>query len=451
MVLTTGSTRRTFLKAVGAATAGTVAAPYVKTAGSAGRLRLGVIDHWVPGTNEVLRQILERWGEANHVEVTVDFITTIGNKLLLTAQAESRAGSGHDIFALEFHMVPMFKHRLIAVDDVVDDIVAAYGPIAELSRQAAFLDGAWRGGPSPAMNASAATVARRDLFLEHAGIDLTELFPASDSRDPAKVDGWDWEAFGKAATALHAAGRPVGAAISPVTDSSAWLAQLFASYGAAMVDEQGEIAADSDAVREALEYLTRLTEVMPDSVYAWDDASNNRWIISGTGSAIFNPPSAWAVAKRDSPDVARHLWHCDVPRGPAGRFRAFNSIFWGIWDFSENQSAARDLLRYVAEPEVVVAMLEASQGYDLPLIASHYDRTTVWAEAGPPAGGLYNYALRGDERTLTDGYPAPPEIAARISLQRVVPNLVARVTQGGESFDDAIGWAENELEGVLRS
>ena len=96
-------------------------------------------------------------------------------------------------------------------------------------------------------------------------------------------------------------------------------------------------------------------------------------------------------------------------------------------------------------------MLEASQGYDLPLIASHYDRTAVWAEAGPPAGGLYNYALRGDERTLTDGYPAPPEIAARISLQRVVPNLVARVTQGGESFDDAIGWAENELEGVLRS
>ena len=51
---------------------------------------------------------------------------------------------------------------------------------------------------------------------------------------------------------------------------------------------------------------------------------------------------------------------------------------------------------------------------------------------------------------MTDGYPAPPEIAARISMQRIVPNLVARVTQGGETFDDAIGWAANELEGVLR-
>ena len=450
MALSAGRTRRNVLKAIGASAAGALGAPYVKTAGSAGRLRLGVIDHWVPGANAALRRVLSRWGEANHVEVTIDFITTIGNKLLLTAQAESRAGSGHDIFALEFHMVPTFKRRLVAVDDVVEDIVAAHGPIAELSRQAAFLDGAWRGGPAPAMNASAATVARRDLFLEHAGIDLTEWFPAGDSRDPAKVGRWDWETFGEAAAALHAAGRPVGAAISPVTDSSAWLAQLFASYGAAMVNAQGEIAADSDAVREALEYLTRLAAVMPDSVYAWDDASNNRWLISGTGSAIFNPPSAWAVAKRDSPDVARHLWHCDVPRGPAGRFRAFNSVFWGIWDFSENQPAARDLLRYVAEPEVVVAMLEASQGYDLPLLASHYGRTTVWADAGPPAGGLYNYALRGDERTVTDGYPAPPEIAARISMQRIVPNLVARVTQGGETVDDAIGWAANELEGVLR-
>ena len=450
MALTAGRTRRHVLKAVGASAAGALAAPYVKTAGSAGRLRLGVIDHWVPGTNEVLQRILSRWGETNNVEVTVDFITTIGNKLLLTAQAESRAGSGHDIYALEFQMVPMFKHRLVAVDDVVEDVISTHGPIANISRQAAFLDGAWKAGPSPASTASAATVARRDLFLAHAGIDLTEWFPAGDARDPALVDRWDWESFSDAAGALHAAGRPVGAAIAPVTDSSAWLAQLFASYGAAVVDESGDIAADSDAVREVLAYLTRLTEFMPDSVYAWDDASNNRWIISGAGSAIFNPPSAWAVAKRDNPDVARHLWHCDAPRGPIGRFRAFNSVFWGIWDFSENQSAARDLLRYVAEPEVVVATLEASQGYDLPLFRSHYDRTRVWAEAGPPVGGLYNYALRGDERTVTDGYPAPPEIAARISTQRVVPNLVARVTQGGDSFEDAISWAENELEGVLR-
>ena len=189
---------------------------------------------------------------------------------------------------------------------------------------------------------------------------------------------------------------------------------------------------------------------MPDSVYAWDDASNNRWLISGEGGAIFNPPSAWAVAKRDNPGVARHIWHFDVPRGPVGRFRAFTSFFWGIWDFSENQSAARDLLRYVAQPEVVTQMLRASQGFDLPMIRSHYNHSQVWAEAEPPAGVLYNYAMLGDERTVFAGYPAPPEIGARIATQQILPTLAALVTQGGETINDAIGWAENELEGVLR-
>ena len=444
------ASRRTFIKTAGAAAAGALAAPYVKTAHSAGKLKLGLWDHWVPGANAALEQIVTGWGEANGVEVTVDFITSIGNKLLLTAQAESRAGSGHDVYSHAFAMVPLFKHRLVALDDVVEDILATQGPIAEISRFSAFLDGAWRGSPSPTGTLSYPTVARRDLFLEHGGIDLTELFPAGGARDPAKVDGWDWEAFLRAAAGLHAAGRSFGAPLAATPDGSAWLAHLFASYGAALVDEQGDVVAGSDAVREVLEYLVRLAEFMPDSVYAWDDASNNRWLISGEGGAIFNPPSAWAVAKRDNPDVARHVWHCDVPRGPAGRFRAFTSFFWGIWDFSENQSAARDLLRYVAEPAVVSTMLQASQGFDLPMIRSHYDHSNVWAEAEPPAGVLHNYAMLGDERTVFAGYPAPPEIGARIATQQILPTLAARVTQGGESIGDAVGWAENELEGVLR-
>ena len=444
------ASRRTFLQSAGAAAAGALAAPYVKTASSAGRLKLGVLDHWVPGTNRVLERLLTAWGEAHGVEVTVDFITSLGNKPLLTAQAEARAGAGHDIFMHSSAMVPLFKHRLVAVDDVVEDILAAQGPIAEVFRYAGHLDGAWRVSPAPTGTNCYATVARRDLFRAHAGVDLTELFPADGPRDPAKVENWDWETFRAAAAALQAAGAPVGAPVAPIPDSTGWLTQLFAAYGAAVVDANGDIAVRSDPVREALEYAIRLLEVLPDSVYAWDDAGNNRWIISGSGSAIFNPPSAWAVARRDHPEVARHIWHCDVPRGPAGRFRTFNTIFWGIWDFSENQSAARDLLRHVAEPDVVAVMLEASQGYDLPMVLSHYDHTNVWAEGQPPAGGLYNYAMRGDERPIVGGYPAPAGIAASITVQRVVSNLVARVTQGGDSIDEGIGWAENELEGVLR-
>ena len=65
-----------------------------------------------------------------------------------------------------------------------------------------------------------------------------------------------------------------------------------------------------------------LGEHMPDTLFlapdapAWDDASNNKWLVSGNGSMIWNPPSAWAVAVRDAPDIAQHLWTHGAPAGP---------------------------------------------------------------------------------------------------------------------------------------
>ena len=52
----------------------------------------------------------------------------MGNKLLLTAQAESRAKTGHDVFSLPTWFSSMFKNRLEPIDDVVEDIISKHGP-----------------------------------------------------------------------------------------------------------------------------------------------------------------------------------------------------------------------------------------------------------------------------------------------------------------------------------
>ena len=93
--------------------------------------------------------------------------------------------------------------------------------------------------------------------------------------------------------------------------------------------------------------------------------------------------------------------------------------------------------------------ITASRGYDSPLHPSFADHN-IWQDISPPQGGQYNYPVRGDEQLVLVGYPARPAIAAQINAQGVIPNLVARVTQGKESFDDAIAWAENEMEGFMR-
>jgi hypothetical protein len=79
---------------------------------------------------------------------------------------------------------------------------------------------------------------------------------------------------------------------------------------------------------------------------------------------ILNPPSAWAVAKRDAPQIAEQLWTQGIPAGPRGRFVPFLPCFRGIWLFSKNKPAAKSLLTYLSQPSSIEAMVATSNGYD---------------------------------------------------------------------------------------
>ena len=76
-----------------------VAAPFVRGAHAAGKLSIGFWDHWVPGANNATEALIEEWAAKEKVEVQIDFITSQGNKHLLTIAAEAQAKSGHDILA----------------------------------------------------------------------------------------------------------------------------------------------------------------------------------------------------------------------------------------------------------------------------------------------------------------------------------------------------------------
>lgn len=441
--------RRQVLKgAAGAAAA--LSMPYVKAQGTGGTLTMALWDHWVPGANEVLEKACKAWGEKNNVEVKIDFITSLGNKMLLTSQAEARSKKGHDIFRHTTWYVSILRDSFHPVDDVIAEIEGKHGKFIDNAAYLAKLDGNWLAVPAPVGSHTYPMVSRVDYFKQHAGVDLLDIFPVQGERDPAKVASWNYDNFLTYCTKLNAAGHPFGNPIGPTSDSQDWLGPLFASFGATMIDADGEITVDSDETRIALEYMKKLTAQMPADVYAWDDAGNNRWLISGRGSCIQNPPSAWAVARRDAPSVAENTIHHDTPAGPAGRFRGSLPNFWGIWEFAENKTAAKELIVHLAEVEVVHKLLNASMGYDMPLLPSYREKSKVWEWASPPAGALHSYPILGDEQAITTGWPAPPPMAAQIYAQALIPNLVARVTQGGESMDDAISWAGDELAGFQR-
>jgi len=444
-------TRRSVLKSVAFGSVATIAAPYVKSSYAAGTLALGVWDHWVPDANKALTALCNEWGAKNNVQVRIDYITSQGEKDKLTAAAEAQAGTGHDIMSHRDWNIRIHADVLEPLDEVTGELIKQYGPISPVAEYLAKIKGAWRGVPATVGSQVKPCCSRFDLYKKHGGIDVRDLFPADESKwDKAKIDTWNWDAYLTSAEKLFKAGYPVGLPMGQTSDSVDWVGALFSSYGVVMVDAKDNIRINSDETRTALEYVKKLMAVIPPDVYAWDDAGNNRWLISGKGSSIMNPPSAWAVAKRDNPKVAENCWTHPMPRGPKGRFVGQLPQFYGLWSFSKNKAAAKDLLLFISQKPSVAKLVEASFGYDLPSFKSMYDLDT-WKTVGPPIGTVYGYPPRGDEQTSIAGTPARSEVGAQIYNQAINTVMVARFTQGGENIDDVIKWAENELEATLRA
>jgi ABC-type glycerol-3-phosphate transport system substrate-binding protein len=288
--------------------------------------------------------------------------------------------------------------------------------------------------------------SRIDYMKQFAGIDVQAMYPAG--AEP-KADNWTMETFLKAAEACHKGGHPFGIGLGITSDSVDSAGAFFRSFGAMLVNEKGDITVKSDQVRQALEYMINLGQFLPPDVVAWDDASNNKFLVSGQASMIMNPPSAWAVAKRDAPKVAEQCWTHGMPKGPAGRYGPYLPYFWGTWNFSKNIPAAKSLLRHLSQADSVEKLVAASGGYDLPSFAN-LTKFKVWAEETPPAGTLFHYPDPYNQQIKSiAAAPAPPKIAVQIYNQGTMTKMVARAMRG-EKVESVINWAESELEGFMR-
>jgi ABC-type glycerol-3-phosphate transport system substrate-binding protein len=445
-----GFTRRTVLRAGGAGLAAS-ALPLVNVHGqtSGGKLALGLWDHWVPAGNEAMRKIVEEWGQKNRVEIQLDFITSVGNKNLLTIAAESQARQGHDMLSFPTWEVHAQADKLEPVDDIIGRLREKYGALNPITEYLAKVENKWRAVPAISGSQNKPSLGRMDLLKQHAGIDVQAMFPAS----AAGGNGadWNWDTFLKAAEACHKAGFSFGLPLGSFTDATDWVGSLFRAFNAELVNAKGEITAKSDGVRNVLAYAQKLCGFLPNDVFSWDDASNNRSLISGKSALIFNPPSTWAVAKRDAPQVAAQCWTFPAPAGVGGRFTPYLPYFWGIWSFSRNKGAAKALVEYLSQREQAETMVTATNGYDIPPFTSMSD-FAAWEKEGPPTGVVYNYPVKPQHNAqqFIACYPAPPEIAVQMYNQGIQAKMIARVVQNKEPIDRTIAWAERELEGFKR-
>ena len=333
--------RRSALK-LGAAAAA-LPLVHIRTAGAAGKLAIGFWDHWVPGGNDIMQKQVNAWADKNKVEVTADFITGNGNKLQMTGVAEAQAKTGHDVYTFYNWDVYNSHDSLAPIDDVMQAADRQvwrgqrHRPSIWRSRRAS----GWRCRPVPARRPS--RLARASSWFKKNGLDLQAMYPVKPEHTAAQ-DAWTWDAFMKYAELAQKDGLTFGLGLggNTNTDATDMHGALFAAFGAELIDEKGNIKLKSPEVMQVLEFCQKLVKFYPDDAVSYDDASNNRALISGKSALIFNPPSAWAVAKRDAPEVAADCWTFSAPSGPKGRFVPTATFFWGVWQFSKNQRRRRN-------------------------------------------------------------------------------------------------------------
>ncbi len=436
--------RRRFIATSAAASASMIAAPFVRTAHAAGKLTLGFWDHFVPAANKTCDALIQEWAAKEKVEVQIDHYT--GAKMLITLAAEGNARSGHDIVYMTSWSPHDYAKSLEPVDDIMAELIKLNGPVNDTVTYLGRAPSGWLAVPATIGSQIQGPCSRIDLMKQHAGIDVQAMYPAG---APPKADDWTLDTFFKAAEACHKAGFPFGIGLGPTEDSVVAAGVIFQCFGAVLVDANGKITVKSDPVRQALDYYARLARFFPPDAAAWDNASNNKWLISGRGALILNPPSAWAVAKRDAPQVAEQLWTHGMPSGPKGRFAPFLPFFWGIWNFSKNKSAAKSLLVHLSQPTSIEKLVAASGGFDLPPF-TRYSTLPTWAEEGPPKGTLYHYPNPHNHQVLSiAGAPSPPKIAAQIFTQAIMTKMTVRHLRG-EAMEQTLTWAESEVEGFMR-
>jgi ABC-type glycerol-3-phosphate transport system substrate-binding protein len=445
--LNTRVTRRKALKL--AAASSVLPLVHIRSGRAAGKLSMAFWDHWVPSGNDVMKKQVDAWAAKNQVEVQSDFITAVGQKNLLTIAAEAQAKTGHDVQAFPTWEIHNNAPLIEPIDDVMQTLTGQYGPVNEVCEYLAKIKGHWLGVPTSSGTQYKGPCGRISVLKEKAGIDVVAMYPAKPGHT-SESDNWTWETHLKAAEACAKAGMPFAIGLGQTSDSVDTAGALFRAYGAELVDKDGNVQLKSDNVRQVLEFSQELVKVLPADAVSFDDASNNRALISGQSALVWNPPSAWAVAKRDTPAVAADCWTFPGPSGPQGRFTPYLPFFWGVWSFSKNKTAAKELIAFLMQRDNVQARCNEVIGYDVPPFDSMLD-FKVWEEVEPPKGTVYNYPIRPfhNAKPHIAASPAPPDIAVQIYNRGTMPTMLAKL-KSGQTIDQVIAWASDELDGFTR-
>ena len=411
-------------------------APASGSIGGRKSLRILQRTHFVPSYDAWIDGFVKDFGRKNGVQTTIDHIPI--EDLPARMAAEIAARDGHDLIEMcDQILTDLYETQLVDMGDVVDYAQKKYGPVEPVGKQLAYVNGRWIGLPS--YYTAIQPQIRADLFQKYGF-------------DPAQVK--TWQDYLQVGTAAKSDGHAAGLAISHCNDANHnWRAIMWA-FGASEVKADGHtINVDTPEMRDFLNFAqTFYTKANTPDVFAWDNASDNRWLASGTGAYIHDAISSMrSVQSADASLYAKLSLRPPVagPAAPKGVSGPDSNVYV-LWNFSKNQDTAKQFLKHYIDNWM--AGFQASQVYNQPFYANLYDKPIFSDKTlgGPLAEQQFSVlqSYRGDQIHLF-GYPGPPTYAATQTLANfVIPDMVAAAvkTPGPDGIKAALDFAKSKLK-----
>ncbi len=455
-------TRRDFLRAAAATSAGVAAAgvipafaqdptptPLPLPEGAAGTLTVIHRTEYFEEAQTIFREIVQDFADANGAQLDISTANSESfGDFLGKMQAAVAAGNPPD-FAYQSNISNAQMNLLDLLEDVtdvVDQAVASYGGImrgTNADKNGQF-DGAWKAVPFIANTTG--FFARGDKIAE-LGLDPAADLVTWDQRREAclamsDVDGefWGW-----------------GLTANQSGDGHGFLMLVINSFGGHYTDETGQIVQyDSPETLAAVEWLAETYDrngmygaMLPPGIESWTDISNNEVYLAGNIGYTHNAFSVYAQAKRDENPVFPNTILLRAPQGPSGMIHDGGGIggWINIFKGAPNIDLAKQLTLALLDPANFNRMSSVAGGLFMPAYENLWTDELIAAD---PNFAIIKEQVSVEEPWIGSSWPAEPNAAIDAIRAASVPEqMMANVISGRMTPAEAVTEAHNQIVAIF--
>lgn len=286
-----------------------------------------------------------------------------------------------------------------------------------------------------------------------------DLFPMFARTDLLKQAGLDiprtWEELRLATEAIVKANPQIaglGLTLSNSNDAEMQLRMLVWSFGGAMFSADGKTATwNSTETVAAYKFIADMFAkgLIPRTALTWDDAGNNTAFQTGRAAFILNPPSVYSWMQQNDKDLLANSIMTEIPKGLGEKGKSaslVSSFSWLVNKSSAHKSDAKAWLEYFFNVANYEPLIDVTGGRWIPIYPALTKSMPLFANN--PAYASFNAMA---ENGLVDGYAGPPSAKSSTVYQaKIVSQSVQKMLVDGKSPEDAVAWAQSEIETILK-